>query len=98
VAGAANNQLSLDRDGLTLHAAGVLYAPDYVINAGGIINVFHEYYGVSSEAQVHAAIAGIPARLTDIFERSRRENRPTNAVADELARARIEIGPTRLVA
>lgn len=98
VAGAANNQLALDRDGLTLHAAGVLYAPDYVINAGGIINVFHEYYGVSSEAQVHAAIAGIPARLTDIFERSRRENRPTNAVADELARARIEIGPTRLVA
>jgi len=98
VAGAANNQLSLDRDGLSLHAAGVLYAPDYVINAGGIINVFHEYYGVSSEAQVSAAIAGIPARLTDIFERSRRENRPTNTVADELARARIEVGRSRLVA
>ena len=98
VAGAANNQLALDRDGVALHAAGVLYAPDYVINAGGIINVFHEYYGVSSEAQVHAAIAAIPARLTDIFERSRRENRPTNAVADELARARIEVGHTRLVA
>jgi leucine dehydrogenase len=98
VAGAANNQLALDRDGLALHTAGVLYAPDYVINAGGIINVFHEYYGVSSEAQVHAAIAGIPARLTDIFERSRRENRPTNAVADELARARIELAHTRLVA
>jgi leucine dehydrogenase len=98
VAGAANNQLALDRDGLALHAAGVLYAPDYVINAGGIINVFHEYYGVSSEAQVHAAIAAIPGRLTDIFERSRRENRPTNAVADELARTRIGVGHTRLVA
>jgi leucine dehydrogenase len=98
VAGAANNQLALDRDGVALHAAGVLYAPDYVINAGGIINVFHEYYGVSNEAHVQAAIAGIPARLTDIFERSRRENRPTNAVADELARARIGIGHTRLVA
>jgi leucine dehydrogenase len=98
VAGAANNQLALDRDGLALHAAGVLYAPDYVINAGGIINVFHEYYGISSEAQVHAAIAGIPARLTDIFERSRRENRPTNEVADDLARARIATGHTRLVA
>jgi leucine dehydrogenase len=98
VAGAANNQLALDRDGLALHAAGVLYAPDYVINAGGIINVFHEYHGVSSEAQVHAAIAGIPARLSDIFERSRRENRPTNAVADELARARIQVAHTRLVA
>jgi leucine dehydrogenase len=98
VAGAANNQLALDRDGLSLQAAGVLYAPDYVINAGGIIKVFHEYYGVSSEAQVNAAIAGIPARLTEIFERSRRENRPTNAVADELARARIGLGHTRLVA
>jgi leucine dehydrogenase len=98
VAGAANNQLALDRDGLALHAAGVLYAPDYVINAGGIINVFHEYHGVSSEAQVHSAIAAIPGRLTDIFERSRRENRPTNAVADELARARIEVGHSRLVA
>lgn len=98
IAGAANNQLALDRDGLALHAAGVVYAPDYVINAGGIINVYHEYYGTSSEAQVSAAIAGIPARLTEIFERSRRENRPTNAVADELARARIEVAHKRLVA
>jgi leucine dehydrogenase len=98
VAGAANNQLALDRDGLALHTAGILYAPDYVINAGGIINVFHEYYGTSSEAQVSAAIALIPARLTEIFERSRRENRPTNQVADELARARVALGQRRLVA
>ncbi|HEY5101388.1 MAG TPA: Glu/Leu/Phe/Val dehydrogenase dimerization domain-containing protein [Steroidobacteraceae bacterium] len=98
VAGAANNQLALDRDGIALHAAGVLYAPDYVLNAGGIINVFHEYYGTSSEAQVSAAISLIPGRLTEIFERSRRENRPTNQVADELARARIAAGQRRLVA
>jgi leucine dehydrogenase len=98
VAGAANNQLAVDRDGMALHASGVLYAPDYVINAGGIINVYHEYYGASTEAQVNAAIALIPARLTDIFERSRRENRPTNQVADELARARIASGHKRLVA
>ena len=98
IAGAANNQLALDRDGLALHAAGVLYAPDYVINAAGIINVFHEYYSDASEAQVHAAIAAIPARLNEIFERSRRENRPTNEVADDLARARIGGGHTRLVA
>jgi leucine dehydrogenase len=98
VAGAANNQLALDRDGIALHAAGVLYAPDYVINAGGIINVFHEYYGTSNEAQVSAAISLIPGRLTEIFERSRRENRPTNQVADELARARIAAGQRRLVA
>lgn len=98
VAGAANNQLATDRDGMALHAAGVLYAPDYVINAGGIINVFHEYHGAASEAQVSAAIALIPGRLTDIFECSRRENRPTNQIADELARARIAVGHRRLVA
>jgi leucine dehydrogenase len=98
VAGAANNQLARDSDGLALHVAGVLYAPDYVINAGGIINVFHEYHGGATDLQVSAAIQAIPARLTDIFERSRRENRPTNAVADQLARARIELAATRLVA
>jgi leucine dehydrogenase len=98
VAGAANNQLARDSDGLTLHAAGVLYAPDYVINAGGIINVFHEYHGGATDGQVSAAIEAIPARLTEIFERSRRENRPTNVVADQLARARIEMGGRRLVA
>jgi leucine dehydrogenase len=98
VAGAANNQLAVDRDGMALHAQGILYAPDYVINAGGIINVYHEYYGASSEAQVSAAIALIPGRLTEIFERSRRENRSTNQIADELARARIAGGSTRRVA
>ena len=98
IAGAANNQLATDRDGVALHAAGVLYAPDYVINAGGIINVYHEYHGTSSEAQVSAAIALIPGRLTEIFERSRRENRPTNQIADELARARIGLAQRRLVA
>jgi leucine dehydrogenase len=97
VAGAANNQLALDRDGQALHTAGVLYAPDYVINAGGIINVFHEYYALA-EQQALGAIAAIPTRLTDIFERSRRENRPTNAIADNLARERIAGGVDRLVA
>jgi hypothetical protein len=47
---------------------------------------------------VSAALALIPGRLTEIFERSRRENRPTNQVADELARARIGVGAKRLVA
>lgn len=98
VAGAANNQLAQDRDGATLLAANVLYAPDYVINAGGIIGVAREYFGGSSEAQVTADIHGIPARLTEIFERARRESRPTNVVADQLARERIDSAQRRLVA
>jgi leucine dehydrogenase len=92
VAGAANNQLAGDKDGQDLQLAGVVYAPDYVINAGGIISVAHEYYGGATEAQVAAEIHEIPARLTEIFERARRESRPTNAVADQMARQRIGRG------
>ena len=89
VAGAANNQLAQDGDGAALQAASILYAPDYVINAGGIISVSREYQGGASEAQVIADIQAIPARLTEIFERARRENRPTNQVADHMARERL---------
>ena len=89
IAGAANNQLAQGQDGTALTAAGILYAPDYVINAGGIVSVAREYYGGATEAQVIADIQGIPARLTEIFERARRENRTTNAVADQMARERL---------
>ena len=98
VAGAANNQLATNADGEALLAAGILYAPDYVINAGGIISVAREYFGGSSEAQVTADIHGIPARLTEVFERARREGRPTNIVADRLAQERIVSAQRRLVA
>jgi leucine dehydrogenase len=98
VAGAANNQLHEERDGTALQLAGVLYAPDYVINAGGIISVAREYAGGSTPAQVTTEIQGIPERLTEIFDRSRREGRPTSAVADQMARERIRRRPARLVA
>ena len=88
IAGAANNQLAQGQDGEALRAAGILYAPDYVINAGGIISVAREYYG-GTEAQVIEDIQGIPARLTEVFERARRENRTTNEVADHMARERL---------
>ena len=95
VAGAANNQLAQGQDGAALQAAGILYAPDYVINAGGIISVSREYHGGGTEAQVIADIHAIPVRLTEIFERARRENRTTNAVADEMARERLGRPPHR---
>jgi leucine dehydrogenase len=90
IAGAANNQLAQGQDGSALQAAGILYAPDYVINAGGIISVSREYYG-GSEAQVLSDIQAIAGRLTEIFERARRENRTTNAVADQMARERLGV-------
>jgi len=89
IAGAANNQLAQDGDGAALSAAGILYAPDYVINAGGIISVSREYHGGATEAQVLEDIKRIPLRLTEIFERARRESRPTNEVADQMARERL---------
>ncbi len=98
VAGAANNQLAQGQDGAALAQADILYAPDYVINAGGIISVAREYRGGSTEAQVIADIHGIPARLTEIFERARRENRTTNSVADGMARERLAGNRARLVA
>jgi leucine dehydrogenase len=83
---------------MALLAADILYAPDYVINAGGIISVAREYYGGATQAQVTTEIQGIPQRLTEIFERARRESRTTNAVADQMARERLARRPQQLVA
>jgi leucine dehydrogenase len=89
VAGAANNQLATPDDGPRLAARGILYAPDYVINAGGIINVVAEYLGRAAPDQVQADIALIEDRLADIFSEAARSGRSTDAVADAMARTRI---------
>jgi len=86
VAGAANNQLATEEDGARLADRDILYAPDYVINAGGIINVAREYYRGSSEEEVRTEIGGIPERLKQIFEEAKTSEQPTNAIADKLAR------------
>jgi leucine dehydrogenase len=98
IAGAANNQLAREEDGEALMRAGILYAPDYVINAGGIISVAHEYRGGATAAQVKTEIERIPLRLTEIFERARSEARPTSAIADEMARERLAAGTVRSLA
>lgn len=92
VAGAANNQLATPEDGARLIEHGILYAPDYVINAGGIINVAHEYYGDSSEDQVRADVARIPERLNEIFAKAEATGQPTNILADEWARRIVSSG------
>lgn len=89
VAGAANNQLATEQDGRRLHEAGILYAPDYVINAGGIIGVGREYLGGATEASILEEIRAIPTRLTEIFGLSRERGVPTNLVADDMARSRL---------
>jgi len=86
VAGGANNQLETDEDGRRLSEAGILYAPDYVINGGGIINVASEYYGDVDEDDVMNRIAAIGPRLTGIFREAAASGRPTNEIADSQAR------------
>jgi leucine dehydrogenase len=86
VAGGANNQLETQRDGQRLFDTDILYAPDYVINGGGIINVASEYYGDADDAEVLSRVAEIGPRLAGIFSESKASGRPTNIVADEHAR------------
>jgi leucine dehydrogenase len=82
VAGGANNQLETRADGQRIVDAGILYAPDYVINAGGIINVSSEYYGNCTDAEVMQQVAAIGPRLTKIFAEAAASGKPTSEIAD----------------
>ena len=92
IAGAANNQLATEQDGTRLTEREILYAPDYVINAGGIINVEHEYFGNSSEEKVLAEVGEIPKRLDAIFTESKESGEATNLIADRMARRIVAEG------
>jgi leucine dehydrogenase len=92
VAGGANNQLATRADGKRLHDRGILYAPDYVINAGGIINVGLEYLGVGDRAEVDARVARIPERLAEVWDESERSGDPESEVADRIAQRLIGRG------
>ena len=94
VAGAANNQLAASVDGRRLADREILYAPDYVINAGGIISVAHEYLEDASEDQVLAEIGHIPERLQQIFAEAAETGQPTNVIADALARRIVDKAKT----
>ena len=89
VAGGANNQLATPEDGDRIHQRGILYAPDYVINAGGIINVSTEYLKDGDASVVRERIEGIPTRLEQIWDESAATGRNPAAVADDMARRLI---------
>lgn len=92
VAGGANNQLKTDADGDRLMQHGILYAPDYVINAGGIINVSTEYLLDGCEDLVRSRIEAIPGRLETIWAESAATGRNPAAVADSMAQKLIGRG------
>jgi leucine dehydrogenase len=89
VAGGANNQLATPEDGERLHQRNILYAPDYVINAGGIINVCTEYHGDGDATLVRRRIEGIPVRLEQIWKEGAETGRDPAAVADAMAQRLI---------
>lgn len=89
VAGAANNQLATPEAGRILAERGILYAPDYVINAGGIIMVNGEISGNNDTAVITAAVDAIGERLDAIFARAARDNVITNEVADVMAKDKL---------
>ncbi|WP_349407722.1 branched-chain amino acid dehydrogenase [Pseudalkalibacillus sp. SCS-8] len=89
IAGAANNQLKDTKHGDMIHEMGIAYAPDYVINAGGVINVADELYGYNRERAMKK-VELIYDNIARVFEISKRDNIPTYAAADRLAEERIE--------
>ncbi len=89
VAGGANNQLATPEDGWRIHQRGIVYAPDYVINAGGIINVGLEYLGHGDRAEVEKRIAEIPGRLDTVWDESAATGDPAALVADRIAQRLI---------
>jgi leucine dehydrogenase len=94
IAGGANNQLADAETGQALFDAGLLYLPDYVINGGGITNVAGEIRALArgeafDPAWVEGKLSTLMLTLDEVLERSRRERRPSNQIADEMARERI---------
>lgn len=89
VAGSANNQLAEPEDAERLRAAGILYAPDFVINAGGVLNALgSEHLGWTRE-QIEERLAQIGDTLEEIYSKANAETITTEAAAEQLARSRL---------
>ncbi|WP_158735207.1 Glu/Leu/Phe/Val dehydrogenase [Alteribacillus sp. YIM 98480] len=89
IAGAANNQLKNDEHGEMLHEKDIVYAPDYVINAGGVINVADELHGYNRDRAIKK-VEGVYDNIKKVIDISKRDRIPTYLAADRLAEERIE--------
>ncbi|CAD5285132.1 Leucine dehydrogenase [Alteromonas sp. 38] len=91
IAGAANNQLAREEIGDMLVERGILYAPDYVINAGGIIDIFHQRMEKSTNAALRKHIEDIGTTLKEIYTRADAQKAATNRVANIIAEERFSL-------
>jgi leucine dehydrogenase len=89
VCGAANNQLAMPSDGTLLAGRNIVYLPDYLVNAGGIISVAREYRGEGEEAAVMAEVSRIGERVVELLERCKVSGRTPAAEADAWAQTLI---------
>jgi leucine dehydrogenase len=89
IAGGANNQLATAQMGERLREAGILYAPDYVINGGGIINVAAEISGNYSREWVNGKLDTLIGTLGTLLDQALSEGTPTSVIADRIAKERI---------
>lgn len=91
IAGSANNQLEDPGIGRALHKLGILYAPDFVVNAGGLISVVDEYEnGNYRVGRTTKRVEVVKQNMMQVLKTSKKDNKPTSVVADELARTRLE--------
>lgn len=97
ITGSANNQLANSAAGYALFEQGKLYAPDYVINAGGIIDIYYDQAGDDHKKMVEH-LDGIGRTLKRIFEMARSNRQPTHVMADQLASDRLRKGRISQVA
>jgi leucine dehydrogenase len=88
ICGAANNQLAAEQDGARLVARAITYAPDYVVNAGGIINVAAEYLGEPADV-VEGRVRAIAPRMMRVLEVAKSENLTPHQAADRIVRERL---------
>jgi leucine dehydrogenase len=88
VVGSANNQLATDEDAERIHRSGVLYAPDYVVNAGGVINIAEEHRGYDRD-RAEARIRGIYDTTKQVLELAAAEGLPPAEAADRYAERRL---------
>lgn len=94
IAGGANNQLATEQDGEELVRRGLIYAPDYAINAGGLINISHERGGYDRDKSWNQ-VAKIYDTIKMILDRAEAERLPTNVVANRIAEERVHAADQR---
>ena len=92
VCGAANNQLARAEDDARLAERGILYCPDYLVNAGGLISVARAGTGLG-DTEAEARLAGIAETMAEVIRLAESEGVPPGAAADRLARARMDAAP-----